>query len=366
MKFPFALCLSLALAMWCCPPAVAQDAAKPISTMAVALDAQTLTGANMRILLWGVQPATPVGTLENNAARAHIDDLIAEQTVRCMPMSQAQGGGIKAQCLNFKEQDIALMLVAGGDVAVNRADVMGSELASAYMNAEKKARAARLGIWGAVSGGTAAAENTDMAAGLLPAGIPLWAVAAALLIVPMLGFLLMASIMHSGFRQLITLQKYQLAGTQKRERQLKEREKYVIASALEGEINTNRAKLDAFLVIYEELLKSLRDPAKKPKYQRAGDIIHEKPALSRTVYDAHIDKLELLGPQITSDLSALYGMIDAAPDYRTLEPEVPIEKAREIVDRIVRSATKMVEPMDKAAAALSIVVRDKRGAVTSD
>ncbi len=342
----------------------AQQTVKPFAVKAYAIDAQTLAGGGMVINLWGVQPATGPNTLENNRARLAIDDLMGEDAVKCTPMIMPQGGApLRAQCLNGQERDISLMLIQSGFVSVNRRDVMGSALAPAYITAERKARIAQAGIWGS---GSAASTAPSMAAQSgnnmgIPGDVPLWVVAGALLLVPLIGFLIVGWIMHAGFRQLISLQKHQLAGTQKRERQLKEREKYVIASALEGEINTNRAKLDAFLVIYEELLKSLRDPSKKPKYQRAGDIIHEKPALSRTVYDAHIDKIVLLGPQIASELSSLYAMIDPSPDYRTLEPEVPIEKARDTVDRILRNATKIADPMDRAIAALGIIMRDKRG-----
>ena len=347
-------------------PLYAQTTPKSASITAFAVDAGTIQGGNMTINLWGVEPATAPGTMENHRARVLLDDLIAQRTVKCVPMSDPVNGRVRAQCLNAAEKDLALQLISAGAVAVSRRDVLGSDLAKAYLDAEQKARTAGVGIWGNGTLGNSTgsdAANSDVALPGFAKALPMWAIAAAMLLVPLLGFLVVAIILYRGFKQMIALQRYQLAGTQKREKQLKDREKYVIASALEGEINTNRAKLDAFLVIYEELLKSLRDPSKKPKYQRAGDIIHEKPALSRTVYDSHIDKLDVLGPQITSDLSNLYGMIDAAPDYRTLEPEVPIEKAREIVDRIIRAATKMADPMDKALAALSIIVRDKRGDV---
>lgn len=363
-RFPLRLLvMSLALTGFIAT-AHAQQTAKPFAVKAYAVDAQTLAGGGMVMNLWGVQAATGPNTLENNRARLAIDDLMGEDAIKCTPMIMPQGGApLRAQCLNGQERDIALTLIQAGLVSVNRRDVMGSALATAYITAERKARIAQAGIWG--NGNAAPATPNTAAQGGVNMGIagdtPLWVVAGALLLVPLVGFLIIGWIMHAGFRQLITLQKHQLAGTQKRERQLKEREKHVIASALEGEINTNRAKLDAFLVIYEELLKSLRDPTKKPKYQRAGDIVHEKPTLSRTVYDAHIDKIVLLGPQIAADLSSLYAMIDPSPDYRTLEPEVPIEKARDIVDRILRNATKIAEPMDRAIAALGIIMRDKRG-----
>lgn len=347
--------------------AKAQTTAKAFTTNAYAVDARTLTGGNMTIALWGIDPVTPIGTLENLRARITLDDLIGEKQIRCMPQAPTTGGIIRAQCLNIQERDLALYLLSSGLVSAKRSELIGSPLANAYLGAERNARANRLGIWG--SGSSTPQDNTSeggLNVGQLMLDVPPIVYVSALGVIILLGFLVMALIMQRGFRQLIALQKYQLAGTQKRERQLKEREKYVIASAIEAEINTNRAKLDAFLTIYEELLKSLRDPSKTPKYQRAGDIIHEKPALARTVFDSHIDKLDILGPQISSELNNLYANIVATPDYRTLEPELPIEKAREIVDRIIRNATKLADPMDKLIGALSVIMRDKRGNVTSD
>lgn len=362
--------IALVLAIWVASlagPAYAQVAPKPFSVNAFAVDAKTLSGGGMTISLWGVEPLTAPGTIENARARIALDDIVGDKPIRCMPMSNPANGMVKAQCLSGQERDLALHLLSTGMVSAKRNELVGSDLANAYLGAERNARAQQLGLWGgmAASAITPTASGFDMGA-LFGMGIPTWALAGALLLVPMLGFLMMALIMHSGFRQLIALQKYQLAGTQKRERQLKEREKYVIASALEGELQTNRAKLDAFLTIYEELLKSLRDPSKKPKYQRAGDIIHEKPSLSRTVYDSHVDKLDILGPQLSTELANLYANIEASPDYKTLEPELPIEKARETVDKIIKAATKMADPMDKMIGALAVIVRDKRGSAATE
>lgn len=351
-------------------PATAPAPAQPFSTSAMAVDIGTLAGANnMTIVLWGISPAEKSDSVEGIRARVYLDDLIGGRQVRCLPMSGTPGAGatVHARCLSGDERDLSLQMIGAGLATVDRSDVNGTELAQAYLNAERQARIGQRGIWNTASAASPAAAPAAHAA-IAPehiAGLPMWAVIGGLLGIPLLGFLGLGFILFTGLRQLITLQRYQLAGTQKRERQLKEREKYVIASALEGEVMTNRAKLDAFLTIYEELLKSLRDPSKTPKYQRAGDIIHEKPALTRTVYDAHVDKLDLLGPQLASDITSLYNLIVPNPDYKMLEPEVPIAKAQEMVDRIVRNAEKLLEPLDKAAGGLSVIVRDKRGAVTT-
>lgn len=352
MTSRFSLLLAALTAFLAAAPAMAQVTPKPFTITAYALDSTTLSGGGMTVSLWGVAPLE--AGRQAIRTRAALDDIIAGAPVRCTPVRQLSPNTINARCLTGQEQDIALALIGQGLAVTERRDLAGSDLASAYLDAERQARAAKLGLW---------ADEQPSVAPDAPSDGPVapWIIEATSLGVLLAGFLTLAFVLRSGFRQLVMLQKYQLAGTQKREKLLKAREKYVIASALEGEINANRAKLDAFMVIYEELLKSLRDPSKKPKYQRAGDIIHERPVLARTVYDGHIDKIELLGTQIAADLAGLYEHVSNTPDYRTLEPEIPVEKAREIVDRILRNAMKLSEPMDKALSALGVIVRDKQG-----
>jgi endonuclease YncB( thermonuclease family) len=345
--------------------AVAQITPRSFSVTAYALDATTLASGNMTISLFGIAPPAMMGDPKNTLARSELDDFIGASPVTCIPIRKEEDNITVAQCRNVQEQDIALYLINKGVVPTKRSDLVGHPLSQAYLDAERRARQSRFGIWGDMPAPPTEGEE-KRSSPFSTQHLPLWVIAVIGIVVPFIGFFTLGFILHKNFKQLIHLQKYQLAGVQKREKLLKAREKYVIASALEGEINANRAKLDAFLVIYEEMLKSLKDPSKKPKYQRAGDIIHEKPALARTVYDAHVDKLDILGEQVKKDLAVLYENIAAAPDYRTLEPELPIEKVREIVDRILRAAMKLSDPMDKALAALGVIVRDKQGAISME
>lgn len=340
-------------------PLHAQDSPKTFSTTAYAITGQNLTSGEGPLTLWGIDSAQPTTTQLGVQARAYLDDMIAGKPIQCVGM----GAPTIVRCLTATERDLSMMMLNAGYAAVNRNQIKDSDLADPYAQAERQARQAQRGIWASASAtpipANPAAIATNGLGGFMD-GLPFWFIAATFLGLPLFGFTIIAIILHLGFRQLIMLTRYQIAGTQKRERQLKEREKYVIAAALENELVTNRAKLDAFLVIYEELLKTLRDPSRTPKYQRAGDIVHEKPALVRDAFDAHVDKLDLLGPQLSAELATLYAGFTTHPDYRTLEPEVPIEKAREAVDRIVRNAEKLIEPLDKVTGALSVILRDRR------
>ena len=183
---------------------------------------------------------------------------------------------------------------------------------------------------------------------------------ASLILGPFIGMLIVGGIIYVGFRRLMNLQRYQIALAAKKDRAMREREKFIVAASLEGEMNTNRAKLDAFIIIYEELLKNLRDPLKDHKYKRSGELMHEKPALLRNVYDSNIEKLDVLGQQIVMDVTEFYMMVEPNPKYKTIEPDTPIDDVIDFVSSIVDGAEKMLVPLDKISASLNVIVRDKR------
>ncbi len=145
-----------------------------------------------------------------------------------------------------------------------------------------------------------------------------------------------------------------------REDDLKSREKLVIAAAIEGELSANQAKLQAFLVVYQEMLRNLKEPTRAPKYKQPGEIIHEKPALSRTIFDAYADKLVLLGETMARDLSKIYSDIVTDTAYKTLSDDLSTDQTIHIVERIVENAQTMNVPMEKAIGALGVIVRNRQ------
>jgi len=175
-----------------------------------------------------------------------------------------------------------------------------------------------------------------------------------------ISMLLVALVLRTGFKNLIKLQKIQISTTHKKDRQMRGREKSILCASLEGEMNSNQAKLDAFVIIYEKLLINLRDKSQEPKYKKGGDIIHKGPALSRNVYDANIDKMELLEPSLISDLSALYSKVSTNPDYRTIDPDTPVDDVIDFVSQIIRDAENLLAPMDKINGALSVIIRNQK------
>lgn len=344
-------------------------AQEKINVQAYAIDGATLRSKNMIIQLWGIDPLIIKNTVSGLKARVRLDDLIDDRPVSCSIIKRPRGK-IIAQCMNAKQQDLSYALIESGLAIVNRGDIVGSDFQKPYSNAEKRARLTSIGLWKSVGdNGAASSESEDTqsssastsgSSGLVGSRTDYYILLGAIVLGPIVGLVIVGFLITSGLGRLVKLQKHQIALARQKERALQEREKFVLASSLEGEINTNRAKIDAFLLIYEDLLKNLRDPSKTPKYKAAGDIIHQKPSLSRSIYDANVDKLDILGTQIMSELSQAYLNVEANPNYITLEPETPIDQAVDQVQKIIQAANNMIEPLDTIGSALSMILRDRK------
>lgn len=357
------LILCCAVLVFQAAPARAQE---KINVQAFALDGTSMQSSSGTIQLWGIDPQILRNSLTGLKARVKLDDLIDDRPIQCAVVRRAGSAGVIAQCLSADQKDLALSLIESGLAIVNRGDVVGSNFQKTYGTAEKRARLMRVGVWENLENGGKNDSGDDAPA---PAhnsfGIsPDYILMGGVILGPVIGLLIAGLIIFAGLGKLVKLQKHQIAAARKKELDLREREKFVLSSSLESEINTNRAKIDAFLLIYEDMLRNMRDPSKTPKYKKSGDIIHQKPSLSRAVYDANLDKLDLLGTQIVTDLSKTYAHIDPTPDYITLEPETPIDQAIDKVQRIIQQANALIEPLDKINSALTMIIRDRKGRIT--
>lgn len=298
---------------------------------------------------------------QSHITRIAINDLIDNAPVTCKPIDAINSQEIKAQCLNREDQDIGLSLIENGLVSASRASFDNSSFRSIYIDSEYDARRWRKGLWPTLNNISRSSQSTkENSETSFLSDTRFFVILATLIIGPFVSMLIVGIIIYGGFQRLISLQKYQIVSAQKKDRAMKEREKFILAASLEGEINTNRAKLEAFIIIYEELLKNLRDETKVPKYKTGGDIIHEAPSLSRNVYDSNMDKMDLLGPSIVSDLTSHYMDIEPNPNYKTFEPDSAIEDVTDFVASIIKQAEVMLEPMDKISGALNVIVRDKK------
>jgi|GEM_PF-799500 len=319
----------------------------------------------IQVTLWGITPFSNDTATAELSARIALEDLIPKRVINCTVKQWIDSQSIVGQCVNASEKDIALTLIEKGYALADKGEIMDTLFDTVYREAETKSRRNSFGLWSSVNALTKRTQEPDIvrAQNQTPFQITedlAYVVITLMVAGPFIGMLIIALITYAGFRRLIFLQKHQMAVVQKKDRAMREREKFIVAASLEGEINSNYAKLEAFIIIYEELLKSLRNPAKEPKYRKSGDIIHEKPALSRNVYDSNIDKMDLLGQQIVFELTGLYTTIDSSPNYKTIDPETPIEDVINFVSKIIHDAETMLAPMDRISGALNVIVRDKR------
>lgn len=314
------------------------------------------------IRLWGLNDTTINDTVYGLKAKALVDELINNNKIECAAKSRIQGG-IVARCINAQNLDLALELIKAGLGTTNRFELQKEQqYLKLYSEAERRARIEENGFWNKASNASAPQKGNDLtqiadAAGFLAKDILL---IAGVFMGPIIGMLIVAAILYFGLDRMTKLQKKQIMMSQQREKELRDREKFVLAASIESEINTNRAKIDAFTLIYEDMLRNLRDPSKTPKYQQSGDIIHQRPSLSRAVYDANLDRMDLVGPQVFTELSEIYAKIDPNPDYYTLEPDTPIEQVIDKVQKILRQVNDLIDPMEKVNSALSMIIRERK------
>lgn len=144
----------------------------------------------------------------------------------------------------------------------------------------------------------------------------------------------------------------------RRHRILVGREKAVLAASLIGEINENKNKCEAFITIYSEMLKNLRDDSRKPAYQQTGDFVHKAPALSRSVYDKNLSNLSLFEPALATKISEIYATLETDPEYLSLEPDMPLDTAIRMVEMVVKNAEATSQNVDKVVPSLEVVVRN--------
>ncbi len=174
----------------------------------------------------------------------------------------------------------------------------------------------------------------------------------------LLGAVVIALTLIIGIASLRRVQKEHLAIQKKSEASLNKRERTVIAAALAGELMENKIKCESFITIYNELLRNLRDTDIPAQYEESGDFIHQRPPLSRSVFDANVDKISIFGAKLAGDLAGAYAAIRQEAEYFNLERTMPRTTAIRMVEMVLEDAKKTMAPMDTIVGALNVIVRD--------
>ncbi|HQX26300.1 MAG TPA: hypothetical protein PKX38_00010 [Alphaproteobacteria bacterium] len=308
------------------------DAKKTFETQARAVSATTLLAGQTPVQLWGIEAVEAADPAIKLKARTTLDNLINGRKISC-ELKAKNGSDVRAQCVNADDLDLSLYMLQQGYATADRAAVYGSVFEDAYIQAETRAQDKGLGVW--MPTGTSSGSSSSDGTLMLSFGFILF-----LCIIGAFTFL--SIIIMRGFQKVVDAQNDNIAMMTK-ERKLRDQEREVVAVMLDSELKANKAKIEAYLAVYEEMLKSMKDIDRQPKYKKTGDIVQRQPALARSVFDRNTDKVDALGPRLSSELVHFYARIKSNPEYVNLEPHMELDEAVDVVERSLRHARRLNE-----------------------
>lgn len=319
----------------------------------VAIDPVTLKAEGIEIRLWGIKSASTSETSLELKALDLIDKTIDGQVVNC----KIEGGQLPVlfgRCVVQGTSDLSLELLNNGLAVRDRRQTYNTAYASAYGQAEELARTNKKGVWKYLAEADKESSVPKWLAPHLELLIPL-----SLILGPITGFLLVAGVAGFWLRRMSKAQQQEAEATRKKESVLQSRERNVLISTIEGELVENKNKIEAFLVIYGDLLRSLKDTSEQPKYQQVGDIVQKHPSFSKTVFEANVNKLSLLGVRLAGQVSKLYSAMPKEQEYINLEPGVPLDTAVKLVEKVLKEAEDLLAPINAAIGGLQTAGQQK-------
>lgn len=332
----------MALAMGVCAsqPAAAQQpgAKRTLSGEAVVLDPATLLVRGYEVKLWGAQPAGGEGSIIALKGRQELEDIIGDAKVNCTVQQVISQRRISALCGGGVEDDLAVAMIRRGYASVDRRETAGSSFAELYNNTETTAMNQNAGIW----------RGHKDEPGAFDKYMPMITAFG-----PLAGLLILAIVVGMGIRGVRRVQEKQLAEGKRREQEIEGRERQVLATAMESEMEETRGKVEAFITIYQELLETVRSATAQNAH--AGEIVHKRPSIIRSAFDTNVDKLQVLGIKVSGDLSQFYGAYKDEPEYWTLEANTPSDEAVKMVRTAIQNAEKMLPQIDKITAELRVI-----------
>lgn len=279
--------------------------------------------------LWGTE-LPPTNTLRTDTlAEKSLRQLIGRDSLTCFVY--AQGAMPSAQCFNEKSTDISESIISKGFTLANRMQIVGTDYEVPYLNAQKRAQNASLGLWTVdttVVDNFALLQESSRVVTLL-----LFAIFVVLVIV-----IIVATLISKRSMDRVYLTLNQTIQVITKEASIRRKEQEMVGVMLNAELKTNQSKIEAFLVIYKDLLKTLNDQYADHKYRRTGEVVRTAPALDRFIFDANVDKLEALDSDLAPLVIDFYGRIETNPDYNNLEPDMSHETAVSIVEEAVKKA----------------------------
>lgn len=327
-----------------------------------AVDGMTLRADASIIRLWGIKPVQTSETPIEIKALDLMDKLINEQQVNCRVVAGTLVEMI-ARCVTQSGQDLALELLRNGYVVVDRRQTYNNVQATAYEKEQEAARVAGRGVWALIKDDLNKTDEYGMPKWLQPYMSFLLPV--ALIFGPFGGLLIVAFIMWYWLKRMANVQEREAEQSSRKEATLLNRERHVLISTFEGELTENKNKIEAFLVIYGDMLRGLQDAEEVPKYQQGGDIVQKHPTFGRAVFEANVSKLSLLDIKLAGQISKLYAAMPKEQEYINLEPTVPLETAVKLVEKVLKEAEELLEPINNVIMGLQATGQRRAGGVTA-
>ncbi len=286
-----------------------------------------LTSGDQILRLWGIQSVNDEKSVYALKGRIALDEFVQRKTVSCV-VKDSNTEALVAQCSNFEQKDLSLFLLQEGYVSVERSAVYGTLYEAAYLEAEKQAREASLGIWGN-SSASSTSRNIDQNSNFILATL-------SLVVIFMVGLAVVLFLMINGFRRVLDLQNKAL-NLRGKDQALRHKEKSIIAIMIYSEINENKEKIGAYLTIHEDMLKNFESSG----HQKLGDIVQKQPVLSRSVFDGNTGKLEVFGERLASEIIHYYARIKSKPDYLEVQPDSSSAEIISAIRTAVDNASKL-------------------------
>jgi endonuclease YncB( thermonuclease family) len=307
-----------------------------VQAQARAANSATLVAGTTPINLWGIEAIDSLSPAIALKARTVLDNAIGPDKVTCEIKSRT-AESVLAQCVNSKDQDLGLLMLQAGYAVAKRSVVYGTVFEQPYVQAENQAQRQQVGVW--------AKDSSASASGGFGGNEFLYGVGLAILLGLVVALAGLSFIVMRGFQKMTDAQKQnvEMAG---RERDVRAKEQAVVGVMLDSELKANKAKIEAYIAVYEEMLRGLRDPDRPPKYKKSGDIIQKQPALERSVFVRNTDKLEMLGGRLSSALVHFYARIKSNPEYITIEPQMPLDEVIATLEKCLARANRLSDLAD--------------------
>jgi hypothetical protein len=336
----FLSCLSklflAVLLLMSAPGARAETGESNFTRMVTPVDPVTLQAKGERITLWGIK-ATGDAVVDLKAVEL-MDNVADSAAVTCKSVG-GTATEIVARCADHTGEDIGLELLEHGYVIVDRhQDLSAVPAYKDYVEAQQAAHRNGVGVWRQV----AMIDKTEV-----PAGLQI-----ALGLSPVAGLALVAFMIFYRLKRLETQQQEDREQADNKENQLLTRERHVLVSTLQGELNENKNRIEVFLTIYGAMLENLNSKTETPKYQQSGDIVQKHPSLSKMVFETSSGKFTLLDMKLAAQLSKLYASLPKEQEYINIEPGVPLDSAVALVEKVLHEAEALMPPITAALAAL--------------